>query len=87
MHTQDVLDKDVYDANGLRLGHVRLAREAEGFLLFDVELTGRARRAMRTQDDTITFAQDDVVATDGQITLVDDAAHLAMSFQPSTNEA
>ena len=86
MRSDDVLDKDVYDANGHRLGHVDLAREKDGFVLFDVRLSGRGRRLLHSDENVVTFSADDVIATDGDITLAEDAAHLMRVAMASTPE-
>jgi hypothetical protein len=83
MRPDDVLDKDVYDANGHRLGHVDLAREMDGFVLFDVRLSGRGRRLLHADDHVVTFSAEDVIATDDDVTLAQDAAHL-MRFAPAS---
>lgn len=74
MDTEEVLDKEVYDLQGHHVGHVGLARESEGYLLFDVELTPRARA--RLGEDVLTLSGDDVLATDFDVTLGEDWDHL-----------
>lgn len=78
LHNADVLDKDVYDLNGMKLGHVTLAREtpSEGLISFDVALRGRASRALGTHAPVLTIASDHVVAADSDVTLDDDVTHL-----------
>lgn len=76
MDVDELLDKDAVDVNGMKLGHIDLVRESEGNILFDVHLTGRARRSLHAADDVITLSPDDVVATDFVVTLREDAKHL-----------
>lgn len=74
MHNEDVMDKEVFDLNGHRIGHVTLARETGDFVLFDVELAPRARAHLH--EDIVTLSSDDVLATDFDVTVGDDWDHL-----------
>lgn len=77
LHAADVLDKDVFDLNGERLGHVTLAREWEGHLVsFDVTLAERAKRNHAARDPVATLMVDDVVSTDFVVSMDEDAEHL-----------
>lgn len=84
MHTEDVLDKEVYDLNGHRIGHVTLAREADEHVLFDVALTPIAREHLATRDDVITLSSDDVLATDFDVTIDDDWDHLLFPLRAAS---
>ena len=77
MHNDDVLDKDVYDVNGRRVGHATLAREDahEDLLSFDVELE-ETLRALWNAPRFVTVPANDVIATDGQVTLSEDARYI-----------
>ena len=78
LHSADVLDKDVFDLNGHRLGHVNLAREdSNGLLSFDVTLRPREQRALGVESNVITVPWVDVEATDFHVTLAEDGVHLA----------
>lgn len=85
MHSEDVLDKEVYDLSGHRLGHVTLARESGEFVLFDVELTDRARMRLDAPEEVITLSSDDVLATDFDLTVEDDWEHLLDPLRASTS--
>lgn len=83
LRANDVLDKDVFDLNGEKLGHVALAREYEGHLVsFDVQLTRAARRAHRAPDAIATLMSEDVVATDFDVSMNEDADHLLSGGLP-----
>lgn len=76
MHNDDVLDKDVFDVNGQRIGHAVLAREADDELLsFDVELVEKLRLQWRAPE-RVTIPAEDIVATDIQVTLAEDARYI-----------
>lgn len=73
MHNDDVIDKDVFDVNGRRVGHAVLAREREDELLsFDVELEPGIQTAWNAPA-RVTVPVHEVVATDFQVTLAEDA--------------
>lgn len=77
LHAADVLDKDVFDLHGERLGHVSLAREWEGHLVsFDVTLAERAKRSHAAREPIATLMADDVVSTDFVVSMDEDAEHL-----------
>lgn len=84
MHNDDVLDKDVFDVNGRRIGHATLAREAMDELLsFDVELDPRLRKLWRAPR-IVTVPATDVIATDFQVTLAEDARYILHPEQAPT---
>lgn len=77
LHADDLLDKDVFDLNGVKLGHVTLCREYEGHVVsFDVALTEDVLRKHHASDAIATLMPDDVVATDFAVSLDEDAARL-----------
>ena len=77
LHAADVLDKDVFDLNGERLGHVTLAREWDGHLVsFDVALSERTRLVHAAREPVATLMADDVVLADLDISMDEDAEHL-----------
>jgi len=70
LHANDLVDKPVFDVNGLLLGRVTLAREASDHLLgFDVTLRERLRERLDASDAVVTVMPDLIVAAGEEITL------------------
>lgn len=85
-HAADVIDKEVFDLHGERLGHVTLAREWGGHLVsFDVTLSEHTKLVHGAREPIATLMADDVVATDFEVSMDEDAEHLLYGGLRSTH--